>query len=76
MKCLVCRGGIMVESFETYFAKLGDGYLIIENVPCFKCGQCGEAVFSMSVIEKLGNLIAIYEKVQSKIFIVDYRQAA
>lgn len=76
MNCLVCRGGIMVESFEAYFAKLDDGYLIIENVPCFKCEQCGEVLFSMAVVEKIENLIAAYEKVQSKIFIVDYRQAA
>ena len=76
MNCLLCRGGTMVESFETYFAKLGDGYLIIENVPCFKCAQCGEVFFSMSVVEKLEDLITAYKKVQSKIFIVDYQKAA
>ena len=76
MNCLVCRGGIMVESFEAYFAKLGDAYLIVENVPCFKCEQCGEVLFSMAAVEKIEKLIAAYEKVQSKIFIVDYRQAA
>ncbi|MBR4151755.1 MAG: type II toxin-antitoxin system MqsA family antitoxin [Selenomonadaceae bacterium] len=76
MNCLICKGGKMIEGFETYFAKLGDSYLIIENVPCFKCDQCGELVFSLSVLEKLEKLIELYEKVQSKIFIVDYRQAA
>ena len=76
MNCLVCRGGTMVASFETYFAKLGDGYLIIENVPCFKCEQCGEAIFSMSVVERLEKMIDAYKKVLSKIFIVDYGQAA
>lgn len=76
MNCLVCRGGIMIEGFDTYFAKLDDGYLIVENVPCFKCDQCGEVLYSMSVVERIEKLIADYKKVRSKIFIVDYRQAA
>lgn len=42
MNCLVCKGGKMIESFEPYFAKLKEGYLIIENVPCWKCTQCGK----------------------------------
>lgn len=76
MNCLVCRGGQMIESFETYFAKLETGYLIIENVPCFKCKQCGESVFSMSVIEKIEGLVAAYEKNTNKISVIDYSKAA
>lgn len=76
MNCLVCKGGTMVESSEPYFAKLKNGYLIIENVPCFKCEQCGEILFSAAVIERIEDLIASCEKITSKIFIVDYRQAA
>ena len=76
MNCLVCKGGQMVESFEPYFAKLQSGYLIIENVPCFKCVQCGEVVFSMSVIERIEDLIAAYEKISNKISIIDYQKAA
>ena len=66
----------MLDSVETYFAKLNGGYLIIENVPCKKCEQCGEILFSVSTIEKIENLLEIYEKIQSKIFIVDYSKAA
>lgn len=66
----------MIDSTETYFAKLNGGYIIIENVPCKKCEQCGEILFSVSTIEKIEDLIETYEKINSKIFIVDYRQAA
>ena len=76
MNCLICKGGQMLESFESYFAKLQNGYLIIENVPCFKCVQCGEVVFSMSVIERIEELIAGYEKNSDKISIIDYQKAA
>ncbi len=76
MNCLVCKSGTMSESFEPYFAKLQSGYVIIENVPCWKCNQCGEILFSASVIEKIENLLETYKKIASKIFIVDYNQAA
>ncbi len=76
MDCLVCKNGTMIDSFETYFAKLKTGYVIIENVPCKKCMQCGEILFSASVIEKIENLLENLEKISSKIFIFDYKQAA
>lgn len=76
MNCLVCKSGTMVNNYETYFAKLNFGYVIIENVPCKKCEQCGEILFSASTIEKIENLIEKVEKISSKIFIFDYNDAA
>ena len=55
---------------------MAHGYVIIENVPCWKCDQCGEIVYSASVIEKIDALIENLQKVTSKIFIVDYATAA
>ena len=66
----------MHESKGTYFANLPHGYVIIENVPCWKCDQCGEIVYSASVIEKIDAMIEELQKVTSKIFIVDYANAA
>ena len=44
MKCLACKNETMIDSKTTYFAHLPNCYLIIENVPCKKCSQCGEEV--------------------------------
>ena len=76
MNCLICKSGELFESFEPYFAKLETGYLIIENVPCLKCDQCGEILFSMSVLEKIEDLIAACKKIAPKISIIDYNKAA
>ena len=76
MNCLICKSGKMNDSFEPYFAKLKTGYAIIENVPCKKCEQCGEILFSASVIENIENLIENLEKISGKISIIDYKQAA
>ena len=43
---------------------------------CYKCEQCGEIVFSASVMEKIDDMLEHLEKIASKIFIVDYAGAA
>ena len=53
MRCACCKIGQMEETKTTYFAELKDCYVIIENVPCMKCGQCGEVVFRNSIAEKI-----------------------
>ncbi|MGM9581716.1 MAG: type II toxin-antitoxin system MqsA family antitoxin [Anaerovibrio sp.] len=76
MRCLICRNGIMSKNVGTYFAQLQGCYVIIENVPCWKCDQCGEIVYSASVLEKIEEILEKVEKVASKIFIMDYARAA
>ncbi|MBR1647867.1 MAG: type II toxin-antitoxin system MqsA family antitoxin [Selenomonadaceae bacterium] len=76
MNCLLCKTGTMKESTSAYFAQLKNCYVIIENVPCRKCEQCGEILYKTSVLEKIEDILDTLEKISSKIFIVDYSSAA
>lgn len=76
MQCLSCKDGTMVDSTTTYFARLTNCYVIIENVPCKKCTQCGEEYFTASVMEKIDDMLDQVEHISSKIFILDYHTAA
>lgn len=76
MKCTSCKYGDMTESKTTYFGQLKNCYVIIENVPCLKCEQCGEEYFVASVAEKIDGILESLEKIASKIFIMDYATAA
>ena len=76
MNCLLCKADSMVESRTAYFAQLDNCYVIIENVPCLKCTQCGEAVFSASVLEKIDDILDKVQVYASKIFIMDFSKAA
>lgn len=76
MRCLTCKNGTMNESVTTYFAQSNNCYVIIENVPCMKCEQCGEEFFTASVLEKIDDILDQLEKIASKIFIMDYTTAA
>ncbi|MCM1057800.1 MAG: type II toxin-antitoxin system MqsA family antitoxin [Firmicutes bacterium] len=76
MVCLNCKMEEMTESTNAYFIQLNNCYVIIENVPCYKCKQCGEVFYKASVLEKIDELLEKVEKVASKIFIMDYNAAA
>ena len=76
MKCLSCKMEEMQEATNPYFVKLSNCYVIIENVPCYKCSQCGEVSYKASVLEKIDEILEKLEHIASKIFILDYNQAA
>ncbi len=76
MRCTSCKSGKMEESKTTYFAQLDSCYVIIENVPCLKCIQCGDEVFRSSVLEKIDDILDNLEKIVSKISIIDYSKVA
>ncbi|MBE5807679.1 MAG: type II toxin-antitoxin system MqsA family antitoxin [Clostridiales bacterium] len=76
MRCLLCNAGPMVESRSTYFAQLPQCYVIIENVPSRKCPQCGEIVYSASVMERIDEILVGVRKIAAKVLIMDYEPAA
>ena len=70
MKCLSCKMEEMQEATNPYFVKPSNCYVIIENV------QCGEVYYKASVLEKIDEILEKLEHIASKIFILDYNQAA
>ena len=66
----------MKPSSTAYFAQLKNCYVIIENVPCMKCEQCGEEFFTAFVLEKIDDMLDRLEQIASKIFIMDYATSA
>lgn len=76
MKCMSCKYDNMEPGTAAYFAQLKNCYVIIENVPCLKCPQCGEVFYTTSVVEKIEEILESVEKILSKIFIMDYSTAA
>ncbi len=66
----------MIEGKTTYFSQLENCYVIIKNVPCLTCEQCGEEFITLPVAEKIDELLDSIERIASKIFILDYGNAA
>ena len=57
--CTFCKGKLIPATTE-YIEKIENYVIVIKNVPCEKCEQCGEEYFSTEVarqIEKILNSI-------------------
>lgn len=76
MRCLSCKYGNMVDSTTTYMSALKNCVLIIKNVPCMKCTQCGDELFNTDILEKIDEIIAVTEKLASEVSIIDYSKVA
>lgn len=76
MRCLACKNDVMQKTTNAYFAQLDGRYVIVENVPCYKCEKCGEVFYSASTLETIEKLLSEVRKYSGKLSIVEYRQAA
>lgn len=64
--CVFC-GGSLQESTTDYVEKIDNYVVVIKNVPCEKCNQCGEEYFSTPVAEKIESILDSIQKISSEI---------
>ena len=74
--CRYCKGGDYVESTTTHVVDYKSHLIIIRNVPCMECKQCGDTYFSMEIARRLEKIVNEAKKLAQEISIIDYRQVA
>ena len=50
--------------------------IIIKNVPCEKCSQCGEEYLNGETLERIEEIIQKVKGMLTEIAVVDYKQTA
>lgn len=75
MTCFYCKGNIET-STTTYMTDYQGCYIIIKNVPCEKCTQCGEEYLNGETLEKIEEIIEKVKGMLTEIAVVDYKQTA
>jgi YgiT-type zinc finger domain len=71
MNCICCKGD-MTESITTHVVDINNCLTIIRNVPCLKCTQCGEAVYTDEVAEQLEIIVKACLTSITEIAVVNY----
>jgi YgiT-type zinc finger domain-containing protein len=71
MTCLFCKGD-MQDALTTHFAQVGQCIVIVKDVPCSECSQCGEVVYSGTILKRLEQIIDEYQKSLTEIAVVIY----
>lgn len=75
MRCMNCFANAE-QSLTTSVTDLGHCLIIVRNVPCFKCSQCNEILYTGDVVEKLEHIIESAQRLTQEISVIDYKTAA
>ncbi len=75
MKCTNC-GAELIESKTTSVTDLGSCIVIVRNVPCYKCEECNEIVYTLKVTERLEQIINQAKQIMQGIAVMEYTSAA
>lgn len=73
MKCAFC-GGSEITATTEYIEKQGNYIVVIKNVPCLKCEQCGEEYFTTDTIRVIEKILDTIQMIASEITVtvIDY----
>ena len=75
MRCPEC-GAAVEKGVTTSVTDLGKCLIIVRNVPCFKCSECSEIIYTADVVQRLERIIETAKKMMQQISIIDYADAA
>ena len=75
MTCFMCKG-MLEKSTTTYMTECNGCYIIIKNVPCKKCTQCGEEYLNGATLKKIETITANLKSLLTEVAIVYYTKAA
>lgn len=70
--CFYCKGKTMIPSVTTHVVTVNNCVIVVKNVPCEECEQCGERYFSDTVMEKLEEIVERAKQFASEVFVTDY----
>ena len=75
MRCMKC-GATTEKGFTTSVTDLGSCLVIVRKVPCFKCSECNEIIYTADVIHQLEKIINSAKEAMLEISVIDYSKVA
>ena len=70
--CFYCKCMTTVPSFTTHVVTLDNCVIVVKNVPCEACEQCGEKNYSDEVMAKLELIVAKAREIASEVIVTDF----
>jgi YgiT-type zinc finger domain-containing protein len=62
----------MKDDYSNYMIDLDGHFIIIKNVPCHKCSQCGEVSYTGTTVAKIEQIVEKLKDVLTEVAIVDF----
>lgn len=74
--CMFCKCNDTIESTTTHVVNYKNDIIVIKNVPCLECAQCGEIYYTDEVARNLEKIVNIAKKMIQEVSIIDYKNVA
>jgi len=74
MSCFFCKGTLK-DSVTTHVVNSNDCIIIVKNVPCTQCTQCGETFYDNEVSLRLERIVKEMRTAITEIAVVNYSAA-
>lgn len=74
--CMFCKCDTVKDSVTTHVVNYRNCIIVIKNVPCEECEQCGEKFYTDEVTERLEELVSAAKRLMQEISVIDYQKAA
>ena len=74
--CMFCKCHTVKSGTTTHVVNYKGCLIIIKNVPCEECEQCGEKYYTDEVAEKLEQIVNSAKKMMQELSVFDYEKAA
>ena len=76
-KNMYCKNSTTVNSTTTHVVNYKNCIIVIKNVPCLECEQCGWGkYYTDEVAERLEAIVNMAKKLMQEIAVIDYPQVA
>ena len=71
MNCISC-GAAASFGITADVTELGNCLIIVRNVPCHKCTECNEIIYTADVVKSLEKIVETAKSAMNDIAIIDY----
>lgn len=74
--CMYCKCNDLIESTTIHVVNYKGCVIIVKNVPCEECEQCGAKYYSDETARKLEKLVNTAKQLMQEISIINYTKVA
>ena len=74
--CMFCKCDTVKQSTTTHAVNYKNSIIVIKNVPCEECEQCGEKYYTDEVAEQLEKMVNLAKQMMQEIAVLDYSKVA
>ena len=74
--CMFCKCDTVTPSLTTHVVNYNGAIIVIKNVPCEECEQCGEKYYTDEVAEQLEKMVNLAKQMMQEIAVLDYSKVA